>query len=209
MLSLSQPARQGFLIISSFVSVLLLAGCASTGSAVSGPPAPPPESAREYYPLMMGWKWAYDIERDNDRILAIYSVLQRDGETAVVQAGNEQMTYSVRDDGIARVEGGRIADFVLKSPIKQGAEWMISEGHARIVSVGQSVTVPAGTFPNCAVVEEVRTNPERVVKTTFAAGVGLVSLEAQLHDQATGKFQVVVRASLRGITRPGEDPLGR
>ena len=29
-------------------------------------------NAADYYPLMSGWKWAYDVEKDGMNILAIY-----------------------------------------------------------------------------------------------------------------------------------------
>jgi hypothetical protein len=74
--------------------------------------------------------------------------------------------------------------------------------------VGQDVTVPAGTYDDCAVVEEVRTNPDRVLRTTYAAGVGPIALEYQVSNPETRKFDVVLRARLLGLTRPGEDPLG-
>jgi hypothetical protein len=70
------------------------------------------------------------------------------------------------------------------------------------------VTLPAGSYANCAVVEEVRTNPDRVLRTIYASGVGPISLEYQVSNPETRKFDVVLRARLLGLTRPGEDPMG-
>ena len=69
------------------------------------------------------------------------------------------------------------------------------------------MTVPAGTYTNCAVVEEFRTSPDRVLRTIYAAGIGPVSVEYQVHNPLVGRFETPLRASLRGVTRPGGDPL--
>ena len=57
------------------------------------------------------------------------------------------------------------------------------------------------------IVEENRRNPARLVRTTYAAGVGPVSIEYLVHEPTTGRFDTALRASLRGVTRPGQDPL--
>lgn len=187
----------------------LLAGCATKpaapGVATIGPP---PEEASEYYPLVPGWRWAYLLDKGGERILATYGVLERVDDTAVVQAGDERLSYAIAPEGIARRDGTRVGDFVLKSPIRAGASWTIEGGQARVTAVGRTVTTPAGTFDNAAIIEETRSNPDRVVRTTYAAGVGPVSIEMLVHDVAAGALEVTLRGSLVGITRPGEDPLG-
>jgi hypothetical protein len=70
------------------------------------------------------------------------------------------------------------------------------------------VSVPAGTFPGCATIEESRTNPDRITRTVYCVGVGPVSIEVQVHDPLSGAFRTEMRAALLGVTRPGEDPLG-
>jgi hypothetical protein len=187
----------------------LALGCATTPTAPSSAPAaPPPEDAAAYYPLAPGWKWAYTIERGGDRMLATYAVLERIAETAIVKAGEERLTYVVMPDGVARREGLNVGDYLLKTPVRAGASWPLAGGEAHVVAVGRTVTVPAGTFPSCATVEESRSSPQRVVRTVYAAGVGPVMLEVQVHDPATGQFVTETRAQLLGVTRPGEDPLG-
>ncbi len=182
-------------------------------ACASAPPkpaasAPAPEDAAAYYPLSTGWKWAYDLEKDGDKILAIYTVLENGADGAVILAGEEHINYALTPEGVARRENGRPTDFVLKNPVRMGAEWVVSDGKAKIIAAGAAVTVAAGTFQNCVTVEETRVNPPRIVRTTFAAGIGPVTLEYQLQDPATGQFQIAMRASLRGVTKPGEDPLG-
>jgi hypothetical protein len=186
-----------------------MVGCARGGATPAGRPAqPPPDRATDYYPLDAGWRWAYDVERGQERILATYAVLERIGDTAIVQAGEERLGYAVRPDGIARREGLELGDYLLKTPVRAGTSWPVAGGTARVTAVGETATVPAGTYPDCAVVEETRTNPDRVIRTTYAARVGPVLVQYLEHDPASGRYRPVLQAALRGVTRPGEDPLG-
>jgi hypothetical protein len=161
--------------------------------------------ASDYYPMDAGWKWAYDLEKDGQKILAMYAVLERLGEIATVQAGDDRMTYSVTAEGLAQQDGPRRGDFVLRNPIALGNAWQVEGGTAKIVSVGQEVTTDAGRFVGCVVVEVMRALPNRLARTTFAPGVGPLQIEYQV--QNGGRFETVMRATLRGLTKPGEDPL--
>jgi hypothetical protein len=185
----------------------LLLGCASTPAAPAASLGPPPEAATDYFPLTPGWKWAYQVQQGNDSILATYAVLERLGDTAIIQKGDDRLSYAVLPEGIARREGLTIGDFVLKTPIRAGASWPLEGGEAKVATVGTTVTVPGGTFPSCATIEETRRDPSRVARTVYAAGVGPIQIELQVQDPS-GKFQVATKAQLVGVTRPGEDPLG-
>jgi len=189
------------------VALTGMLGCATT-SAGGAAGAPPPEDAAAYYPFSTGWKWAYDVEREGQTMLATTAVTERSGDTAIVQAGDQRLSYEVRPEGISRREGLRISDFLLRSPIRAGASWPIEGGQAKVAEVGKAVTVPGGTFSNCATIEESRTNPDRVTRTVYCAHVGPVSIVLQIHDPLTGVFKTEMRATLLGVTRPGEDPLG-
>src|SRR5262245_38101558 len=148
--------------------VVLAAGCATPGSQPA-PDGPRKDlKARDYYPLAVGWKWAYDLEKEGQKILAIYSVLERIGETAIVQAGDERLTYAVTPEGVAQREGGTIGDYVIKDPLAPGSSWAVAGGTARVASASQELEVPAGHFTGCVVVEVTRSDPPRVVRTTFA-----------------------------------------
>ncbi len=100
-------------------------------------------TAADYYPLADGWKWAFDVEQDGTNILATYVVLERKEAIAVVQAGDERLTYVVTPDGVAQFDGGAIGDYVIKNPIKQGAEWAVAGGRARIASTNEEVNIEA------------------------------------------------------------------
>jgi hypothetical protein len=190
------------------VMVVFAFGCASTQSGL--PPAPPPpENAADYYPLIPGWKWAYEVEQEKTgSILATYAVLERVVDTVFVQFGDERLAYTLLPEGIAQRSGLDPGDYVLKSPIRAGASWPVNGGEARVVSVGKTMTVPGGTFRNCATIEVTRNGPPRVSRTIYAAGVGPISIEYQVQDPVLGRFNTELRAVLRGVTRPGEDPLG-
>lgn len=191
------------------VAVVLLAGvasCASSSGAGTAPAGPPKTfTAADLYPLEPGWKWAYDLVKDGQNMLALYSVLERSGDSATVQAGEEQMSYAITPEGIAQKDGPVVGDFVVKNPVAMGTEWPVAGGRARITAVAQSVTVTAGRFDDCVLVEVTRADPPRAVRTTFAPGIGPVIIELQI--RVGGEMTTVTRATLRAVTRPGQDPL--
>jgi len=184
---------------------ILVPACATSGG---GPDAIRPRAgatAADYYPLSDGWKWAFDVEQDGMNILATYVVLERKEAVAVVQAGDERLTYVVTPEGVAQFEGNAIGDYVIRNPIKQGAEWAVAGGRARIASANEEVNVDSvGRYAGCVVVEVTRTDPARVTRTVFAPDLGPVALEMQVQEGA--KFVTKARARLRAVTKPG-DPL--
>ena len=184
---------------------LAAGACASTGPGSTGA-ARKNLTAADYYPLASGWKWAYDVDKDGTNILATYVVLERQGDVASVRAGDERLSYAVTPEGIAQRDDGVIGDYLIKNPVALGAEWPVAGGRAKIVAVDQEITVePAGRFSGCVVVEVTRSEPVRIVRTTYAPDVGPVSLELQVQDG--GRFVTSTRARLRAVTRPGEDSL--
>ena len=186
---------------------VVLAGLGACASAPSKPTTDPPKglTALDYFPLDSGWKWAYDLDKDGDHGLATYAVLERTPNTAIVQAGLERLSYAVSRDGVAQKEGAAVGDFVIRNPLALGTSWNVSGGRARIAAVGKAVEVPAGTYADCVVVEATREQPSRMTRTTFAPGVGPVEIEVQVAEQ--GRYVTTVHASLRGVTKPGQDPL--
>jgi hypothetical protein len=196
------------------LGLALTPSCASAPPPPLAPVLPPSEEAQVYYPLEPGWIWAYDVDRAGEHILAVTSVQRRGAHDATLQAGGETLRYDVGPAGIARVAGVPDEadkrwsnDFLIKNPVRRGASWPIDGGTATITDFGRSVTVAAGTFRNCVVVEESRSAPARVVRTTYAPGVGPVALESLVQMPGKGAYETTLRASLRGVTRPGEDPL--
>ncbi len=179
----------------------LAIGCATSGGAPAGIVPRANLTAADYYPLGSGWKWAYDVEKDGVNILATYAVLEHSGDTAIVQAGDERLAYAVTADGVAQKEGDRVGDYVIRGPVKVGAEWPVDGGRARIASVTADFKLDSGEhYLGCVVVEVTRTDPVRVTRTTFAPDLGPVMLEMQVQDGP--KFVTVTRARLRAVTRP-------
>jgi hypothetical protein len=186
--------------------MLALTGCGTTAPPAAAVTVRPQDlHAADFYPLDAGWRWAYDIEKDGQKMLAMYTALERTADTATVQAGDDRLSYAITPEGIAQRDGTMRGDFVIKNPVAAGTTWEVLGGKAKIVSIGQEVSTDAGKFPNCAIVEVTRTSPTRVARTTFAPGVGPIVIELQV--QSGGSFVTVTRATLRALTRPGEDPL--
>jgi hypothetical protein len=77
------------------------------------------------------------VQQGNDSILATYAVLERLGDTAIIQKGDDRLSYALMPDGIARREGLEIGDFVLKTPIRAGASWPLQGGEAKVAAVGR------------------------------------------------------------------------
>ena len=193
----------------SFVAGVALAslasGCATSGGVPAGIMPRANLTAADYYPLASGWKWAYDVEKDGTNILATYVVIEHSGDTAMVQAGDERLAYAVTPDGVAQKEGDRVGDYVIRNPVKLGAEWPVDGGRARIASVTSDFKLDSGEhYLGCAVVEVTRTDPVRVTRTMFAPDLGPVTLEMQVQDGQ--KFVTVTRARLRAVTRPTDTP---
>jgi hypothetical protein len=190
-------------VLSVVAMAVLLSACATQGPASNDVKPRPNLTAVDFYPLSPGWKWAYDVQRDGLNILATYVVQERTGDTAVVLAGDEKLTYVVSPQGIAQVEGGVAGDYVIKNPIAAGAEWPVSGGKARIASVTADFRMDSGEhYLGCIVVEVTRTEPVRIARTTFAPDLGPVALEMQVQDGP--KFVTTTRARLRAVTRPGQ-----
>jgi hypothetical protein len=181
-------------------------GCATEGAAPNEIKPRANLTAADFYPLAPGWKWAYDVEKDGINILATYAVVERTGDTAVVQTGDEKLTYAVTPEGIVQKDGGMIGDYIIKNPVKAGAEWAVEGGRAHVASVTADFKLDSGEhYLGCIVIEVTRTDPVRVTRTTFAPDLGPVMLELQVQDGA--KFTTITRARLRAVTRPGDASL--
>jgi hypothetical protein len=180
-----------------------VSACATSGGASETIRPRAGISAADYYPLADGWKWAFDVEQDGTNILATYVVVERKEAVAVIQAGNERLTYVVTPDGVAQFDGNAIGDYVIKNPIRQGAEWPVAGGRARIASVDETLNIESvGRYAGCVTVEVTRSDPARVTRTVFAPDLGPVALEMQVQEGA--KFVTTTRARLRAVTKPGD-----
>ncbi len=179
----------------------LLGGCGSAAVRGSGG-ALRTNAAIDYYPLLPGWGWAYEIEREGMTVLSLYAVSERQADRALVKHGEEVIDYVILADGIARREGEQPGDYLLRLPVTQGGTWPVTAGTATIVDVGTSVTLPAGAFRDCAVVEEARHAPDRLTRTTYCRNAGPVEIEMQVFSPLTQAYETYARARLMSLSRP-------
>lgn len=180
----------------------LWSSCATSASVQA--PRSTGSELLDYYPLLPGWGWAYDVESGGGKVLALYSVAERRGDIAVVKNGERRIEYAILPEGIARREGSVAADFLLKLPIRKGASWGVTDGQATIVDGGVQLALPSGTYRDCIVVEEVRGQPNRVTRTTYCKGQGPVAIEMRVQSPMKMEFETMVRANLLSVTRPEE-----
>jgi hypothetical protein len=183
----------------------LLVGCA-TGARPSASFPSTGNQALDYYPLLSGWGWAMEIERDGDKVLAPYAVVEHTADSAVVKNGDERIVYAVSPEGLARRDGTVVGDFVLRTPVRKGTSWSVQGGEATIVDVGVQVTLPSDSYRDCAVVEEVRRDPSRVTRTTYCRGTGPVDIEVRVFDPWKKSFETMAHARLLSVTRPEPNP---
>ncbi len=175
-------------------------GCATSHPASSASLTGNP--ALDYYPLLPNWGWAYDVESDGRKVLALYSVVERRENVAVVKNGDNRIEYLIQPDGIARREGSQPGDYLVKLPVYAGATWPVSSGQATVAEAGREVRLPSGSYHDCAIVEEVRSQPARVTRTTYCKGTGPVQIEMRVYNPMKLDFETVVRATLLSVTRP-------
>jgi hypothetical protein len=162
-------------------------------------------AAADYFPLASGWKWTYSVWKDGVKVPVLHEVLDRQGDVAVVQEGGERITYIVTPDGIAEKNGDRIGDYIIKNPVRVGAEWSVEGGRAYIAGVdGKFASALVGHHEGCVLIFVTRTNPTRVTETIFAPYLGPVAMSIQAAD---GKeFLTLAQAQLIAVTRPADAP---
>ena len=184
----------------------VLAGCATAAAPSSAVSVGGGNESLDYYPLLANWGWAFEVERDGNKVLAPYAVVERTAEVAVVKNGDARITYAILPNGIARREGSLTGDFLVRAPVRKGASWPVESGEAKVVDTGLDITLPSGTYRDCAVVEEVRRDPARVTRTSYCRGTGPVEIEMRVFDPLRKTFETVAHARLLGVTRPDAEP---
>ena len=176
-------------------------GCATSKSS-AGATGTTGNAALDYYPLLPSWGWAYEVESEGRKVLALYSVVESRGNVAVIKNGDDRIEYLIEPDGIARREGSQPGDYPLKIPVRKGAAWPVADGLATVVEAGRTISRPSGTYHDCAVVEEVRGTPNRVTRTTYCKGAGPIEIEMRVFNPMTKDYETIVRATIMSVTRP-------
>ncbi|MGD8858820.1 MAG: hypothetical protein PVI30_02340 [Myxococcales bacterium] len=173
------------------VSLMMACGCGGAGPA-STPDAEP--GVRDFYPLVEGHAWAYDVDTgDGERVLAIIRV-ERVGEGfAAVRTGDGLRRYGLRADGIVREPEGV---YLLRAPLRTGERWPSLGGStATVAATGLVEHTPAGHFEGCLRVAETGGSRGGRIETTYCPGVGPVRVVSTLQ---LSRATVRVEATLRG-----------
>lgn len=137
-----------------------------------------------YFPLHDGHIFHYIVRGQDGRSGFLINKVARHDETATLTSGDLVQHLTIRSNGVYNEAG----HYVVKLPMKVGAEWSGQSGVVRVVRAGQKVETGAGKFVECVVTrEETQGTVEiRTVETTFCPNVGLVRLEVQaLGEQVT------------------------
>lgn len=128
-------------------------------------------------PLDEGLVYQYETHTEGSPEVGVMTIEVRDarrGQVTLHFAGHTEHLRSARD-GIAIAEGG----YLLKSPIEVGATWEGALGTVRVLSVTDSIQVPAGKFTDCVrTVEQERVfGGVKTVTSVYCPHVGLASID--------------------------------
>jgi len=148
------------------------------------------QSPKDYCPLAEGRTWTYDVQVRGERArLEITNLAEREGagrrltpqKTDSDIAGESFSFLGSDDEGV--YELGRQAPgvdapallpeprYIVKGPFEPGSSWSDIGGRSVIVSVDETVVVPAGTFHECL---KIRSEGEVQSDSWYAPGVGLI-----------------------------------
>jgi len=129
-------------------------------------------------------------------------VIAHIGSRIEVTSGGDPVVYELRDDGIFRPGSGT---WLLKAPVREGAEWPSSGGMvARVTSTQATVETPNEAFSGCVRVEETGGEGDRYVQTVYCPGIGPVYLESRM-TLTTSEVPVRVIARMLGYNLGGGD----
>ena len=185
--------------------VLVLAGCGGAQVRVAEPTVDTSDPA-QLYPMGEGFIWTYDIDTQTEMAtLGIYRVTRMSGdEVAIRPDGGDEVVYVRTPEGIVRQATGR---FVLRGPLREGAEWPASADGtrmARVTSMHATADVGAGHYEDCVEVSEAGGDAGLTVRTVYCAGVGPVIVETHQELITSMEGGITVTATLRGFQQ-GED----
>lgn len=184
----------GFAPTAVIVLGLVIAGCATTKAE-----KPPEERRRDlavYLPLAVGNSWTYERSFLGEKGEEHVQIVKEEDGYFVDQRGNALLVdaFGVRDP----------KRYLLRYPLESGNAWTTvvspsSMERYRIMDVGFTCEVPAGSFQDCVRVEaKNRIDKEKTVvnEITFAPGVGMVRFDFFL-DAQQGRIpqgQMVLKA---------------
>ena len=186
-------------ILRSYLAFLFV-GVSACGAAPEARSGADKLSVDRLYPLRAGSVWTYDVNTGQGLpVLAITRVLRSQHGKIEVSSGGEPVVYEARPDGLYRPDR---AGFVLKAPIRKGAQWDAGGGaRAEVVETDKQIATVAGEFTGCVEVVETGGAADKVVRTVFCPDVGPVEVESSVSLEISGAARVL--AQLRGYDFTG------
>jgi hypothetical protein len=155
---------------------LLVAGCAHLMRG-------PDPATDSIFPLTEGRTWVFRVDAgDGESVDVITRVVSIEDNRVEMTSGTTRYVYEIREDGLYRPS---LDAYLIRMPLETGASWPGPHGGTvTVLSVDESVTVPAGTFERCVRIEEATPHGEQRQIHTFCPGVGPVRLEQYLQDMS-------------------------
>ncbi len=161
-------------------SALLIAACATAPKNQEAT-----RTSADYAPLKPGANWTYEVK-----------FLGQEGQMKVTQVETDSEGFVLDDrNGSWKHTPSGLRDkqrYLLMNPISVGHSWNARVGPTVketfvIESVGESCTVPAGTFADCLVVHSSVSEPKVTlhIRWTWAKGIGLAAFDTSI-EQSPG-----------------------
>jgi hypothetical protein len=168
---------------------------ASAGCPRPPPPAPEPDPlrAKDLYPLRIGNQWTYKVS-GRPELETVEIVGERDGFFIDTKNGR------LKHDEHGLRDGDR---YLIEDPVRKGHSWFSvitihSTESFAVSEAGHPCTVKAGTFGRCVTVRAtspVDVDRSLVIESTYAEGVGLVSIHTE-QDTRGQLPKIVMEAEL-------------
>lgn len=164
-------------------------------------PPPPSPKAREFYPLKVGNHWTYEIRAAGQTVERTISIVSQKDGFFVDNTGAE-----LKHDDTGLRDRNR---YLLENPVEAGRKWLSvqsvrSTEHFEITSAGSGCSTRAGTFADCVTVQstaEVRPGRKLIIESTYAKGVGLVSLQTlQIEGSSAPQTQLELELVSYNVT---------
>lgn len=169
-------------------SALALAACADAprgpavaSAAIASGPAASASEVERFLPLKADTVFSYRawLPESSAPELLILQVERPTAAHANLRSGSSVKRVEFVADGARLVTGG----YLLKAPLREGADWAGPAGRVRITAVEREVSVAAGRFVGCLETTETdaRGGSPRTISTTYCPDVGIVrfSVEAE------------------------------
>ena len=177
------------------------------------PPLLEPEAQEDldrYFPLKPGWTLIYRrLDGEIRQKVRIDSVTRtKEGLRArctleeVFHGSTAARSYELEvEKGALLLSTGRDREILLRFPLREGDSWSwrsaTQQFRRTVKALGRTVRLgpgePGRTFENCAVVEFTSTSDHRTLtsRSTYAPGVGLVSIEYLDPDQRNFSLELI------------------